>query len=105
MLDASMKNDRLQVDVEGVDGDFMVVRWSILAALVAAAWMSLGVHEVGRGTTSDSGVLCGAGISALAGAVLSVEVLKASWVYWFRALSATRNSSTIQWGSFFVEDL
>ncbi|GKE72685.1 hypothetical protein Tco_1534726, partial [Tanacetum coccineum] len=56
-------------------------------------------------TASDSGVLRGAGISALAGAVLSVEVLKASWAYWFRALSATRNSSTIQWGSFFVEDL
>ncbi|GJX31681.1 pyruvate, phosphate dikinase [Tanacetum coccineum] len=52
------------------------------------------LHRVAS-TASDSGVLCGAGISALARAVFSVEVLKASRAYWFRALSVTRNSSTI----------
>ncbi|GKD33599.1 hypothetical protein Tco_1249108 [Tanacetum coccineum] len=53
------------------------------------------------GRASDSGVLRGAGIGALAGAVLSVEVLEASRAYWCRELSATRNSSMAD----FMEEL
>ncbi|PWA52152.1 RING/U-box superfamily protein [Artemisia annua] len=53
------------------------------------------------GRASESGVLRGAGIGALAGAVLSVEILAASRAYWCREISATRNSSMAD----FMEEL
>ncbi|XP_071731569.1 NEP1-interacting protein-like 2 [Rutidosis leptorrhynchoides] len=53
------------------------------------------------GRASDSGVLRGAGLGALAGAVLSVEVLDASRAYWCQQISGTRNSSMAD----FMEEL
>lgn len=47
------------------------------------------------GRASECGALRGAGLGALAGAVLSVEVLEASRAYWSQELSSNRNSSMV----------
>lgn len=54
------------------------------------------------GKASDSGVLRGAGLGAIAGAILSVEVLEASRVYWCSELSGSRSSSSM---ADFIEEL
>ncbi|KAK1422313.1 hypothetical protein QVD17_25338 [Tagetes erecta] len=53
------------------------------------------------GRASDCGVLRGAGLGAVAGAVLYVEVLEASRAYWCQDISATRTSSMAD----FMEEL
>ncbi|KAJ0436802.1 putative chromatin regulator PHD family [Helianthus annuus] len=53
------------------------------------------------GRASDSGVVRGAGLGAIAGALLSVEVLQASRAYWCQHPSATTNSSMAD----FMEEL
>ncbi|KAF3774178.1 hypothetical protein EJ110_NYTH53737 [Nymphaea thermarum] len=47
------------------------------------------------GRASDSGILRGAGLGAVAGAVLSIEVLEASRAYWYSEQSGSRNSSSM----------
>lgn len=47
------------------------------------------------GRASDSGLLRGAGLGAVAGAVLSVEVLEASRAYWCSQQSGSRSSSSM----------
>ncbi|CAO2826811.1 unnamed protein product [Amaranthus hypochondriacus] len=54
------------------------------------------------GRASDSGLLRGAGLGAVAGAVLSVEVLEASRAYWYSQQSGLRTSSSM---ADFIEEL
>ncbi|KAH9777901.1 NEP1-interacting protein-like 2 [Citrus sinensis] len=54
------------------------------------------------GRASDCGVLRGAGLGAIAGAVLSVELLEASRAYWCLERTGSRGSSSM---ADFVEDL
>lgn len=54
------------------------------------------------GRASDSGLLRGAGLGAVAGAVLSVEVLEASRAYWCSQQSGLRSSSSM---ADFIEEL
>ncbi|XP_031474559.1 NEP1-interacting protein-like 2 isoform X5 [Nymphaea colorata] len=54
------------------------------------------------GRASDSGILRGAGLGAVAGAVLSIEVLEASRAYWYSEQSGSRNSSSM---AEFIEEL
>ncbi|XAR65499.1 hypothetical protein NMG60_11009642 [Bertholletia excelsa] len=54
------------------------------------------------GRASDSGLIRGAGLGAIAGAVLSVEVLEASRAYWCSERSGSRSSSSM---ADFIEEL
>eukprot|EP00250_Pteridium_aquilinum_P007683 c17354_g1_i1 orf=3-509(-) len=54
------------------------------------------------GRATDSGLLRGAGLGAVAGAVLSVEVLEASRAYWYSEHTSSRLSSSV---AEFIEDL
>ncbi|KAI5060264.1 hypothetical protein GOP47_0024684 [Adiantum capillus-veneris] len=54
------------------------------------------------GRATDSGLLRGAGLGAVAGAVLSVEVLEASRAYWYSEHASSRLSSSV---AEFLEDL
>ncbi|GLJ34654.1 hypothetical protein SUGI_0696990 [Cryptomeria japonica] len=54
------------------------------------------------GRASDSGLIRGAGLGAVAGAVLSVEVLEASRAYWYSERSRSRSSSSM---ADFIEEL
>ncbi|EOY21923.1 RING/U-box superfamily protein isoform 2 [Theobroma cacao] len=54
------------------------------------------------GKASDSGILRGAGLGAIAGAILSVEVLEASRAYWCLEQSGSRGSSSM---ADFIEEL
>ncbi|MCO5601451.1 hypothetical protein L7F22_055574 [Adiantum nelumboides] len=54
------------------------------------------------GRATDSGLLRGAGLGAVAGAVLSVEVLEASRAYWYSEHTSSLLSSSV---TEFLEDL
>eukprot|EP01018_Ginkgo_biloba_P008981 Gb_35043 [translate_table: standard] len=54
------------------------------------------------GRATESGLLRGAGLGAVAGAVLYVEVLEASRAYWYSEQSGSRSSSSM---ANFIEDL
>ncbi|XWS47994.1 hypothetical protein CRYUN_Cryun13aG0033600 [Craigia yunnanensis] len=74
-----------------------------LTALFAFAGAFTGaVMGVLAGRASDSGILRGAGLGAIAGAVLSVEVLDASRAYWCLEQSDSRGSSSM---ADFIEEL
>ncbi|XP_024969792.1 NEP1-interacting protein-like 2 [Cynara cardunculus var. scolymus] len=61
---------------------------------LTCSWAFMGaITDALAGRASDSGILRGAGLGALAGATLSVEVLVASCVYWCQELYGSRNSS------------
>lgn len=47
------------------------------------------------GRASDSGVIRGAGLGAIAGTILSVEVLEAFRAYWCSELSGSQSSSSM----------
>ncbi|KAE9453870.1 hypothetical protein C3L33_14259, partial [Rhododendron williamsianum] len=54
------------------------------------------------GRASDSGVIRGAGLGAIAGTILSVEVLEAFRAYWCSELSGSQSSSSM---ADFIEEL
>lgn len=47
------------------------------------------------GRASDSGVIRGAGLGAIAGTILSVEVLEAFRAYWCSEFSGSQSSSSM----------
>lgn len=47
------------------------------------------------GRAAQYGILRGAGLGAVAGAILSVEVLEASRAYWYLELSGSRGPSSM----------
>ncbi|KAJ4713045.1 RING/U-box superfamily protein [Melia azedarach] len=74
-----------------------------LTGLIAIAGAFTGaITGALAGRASDCGVLRGAGLGAITGAVLSIEVLEASRAYWCLERSGSRGSSSM---ADFVEEL
>lgn len=66
-----------------------------LFCCVAAGCFTGAIAGAFAGKASDSGVLRGAGLGAVAGAVLSVEIFEASRAYLFLDRSGSRTSSSM----------